>query len=844
MKKLSYYFIIYISIIFFPVKNWACVYYNPEEMYFNLFAQEIVNEPEYYSFLRDEEAHFYGEGYYNEDKQRPFTVNQNTLAWEKYFDKNLTYEETDALLKIIRGQHLKNWKKGKLSHVLSKKLGADFYKKYQEGLDYLIVAKDLEPYMKVKTANSDDYWAVNDYEKKSTVADLNVPAILSQLKKAYLNTKNREIQLRYAYQIVRLLHYNLEFNESVEAFKTYFTKNDENQPIYWYALDQMAGAYRGLDKKEDANEAFFLVFINASDLRKSAFISMELSNNDDFSSLLKTAKTPKEKTYAYFLLAYNSYANPIPIMEKIKAIDPASPLLKVLAVRSLNELERSYLPIDYFCWDANCKEHKDKRLPVVENINNPYDEDTKDKLSISEYTKQLKQLIQSFATNSHDEFWALSYAYLQFLEKDYKQSLKTLNQIKATNQIYINQIEQMKMLIEIVSQPKIDSDFENYLTQKYPNIFNQNLQEEQNTTLAFIRDILANRYFLQKEYAKSFLMNNTLVDLQYVPDLTLTHELEDFYKKKNKTSLEKIILRNMETGFFTPEQISAYFQMVYGDFAMRAGDFEKAVQHDGKVTEFKGITRGGYDGYDGDYWLPEKGEYDGFHNISPYVFGINNFECFNCGESFTMRLEKKNLLPQIPTTSFSKLELADTMLALKQIGKGNDERAAKARELMGNVMYNTSALGYFRELFVQDLNNDNSPKYRFDEGEPIFEFYYKNYGYYPYAEKGNFDLAISYYQQALQKTQDRERQAQILFQMACAEQGKYYAWEANQDNVIHYSDPQYDEKVKALQKRFNQTKNQKFRTAFNALKKEYSDTQTVENLLHSCSYFNHYFYNK
>ncbi|MBV7440493.1 hypothetical protein KRX57_03600 [Weeksellaceae bacterium TAE3-ERU29] len=839
MKKHFYYFFIYISFILFPVKNQACAYYNPEEMYFNLFAQEMVNEPEYYSFLRDEESRFYGEGYYNEEKQRPFTVNQNTLAWEKYFGGNLTYEETDALLKIIRGQHLKNWKKGKLSHVLSKKLGTDFYKKYQEGLDYLIVAKDLEPYMKIKTANSDNFWAVNDYDKKSTVADLNISAVLAQLKKAYQNTKNRGIQLRYAYQMVRLLHYNLEFKESVEAFKTYFTKNDENQPIYWYAFDQMAGAYRGLGEKEKANEAFFQVFIHAPDLHKSAFISMELSNNDDFSSLLKTAKTPKEKTYAYFLLAYNGYANPIPLMQKIKAIDPTSPLLKVLAVRSLNELERSYLPTDYFCWDNNCKEHKNKRLPIVESTNNPYEDE--DKLPLSEYTKQLKQLIQSFASSSKDEFWVLSYAYLQFLEKDYNQSLKTLNQIKATNQIYINQIEQMKMLIEIVSQPKIDTTFENYLTQKYPTIFNQNLQTEQNTTLAFIRDILANRYFLQKEYAKSFLMNNTLVELQYVPDLTLTHELEDFYKKKNKTSLEKFILKNMETDFFTPEQVSAYFQMVYGDYAMQAGDFEKAVQHYEKVTDFRGITRGGYDG---DYWLPEKGKYDGFHNISPYVFGINNFECFNCGESFTMRLEKENLLPQVPTTSFSKLELAETMLALEQIGKGNDERSAKARELMGNMMYNTSALGYFRELFVQDLTNGNSPKYRFDESKPMFEFYYKNYGFYPYAPKGNFDLAISYYQQALEKTQDKERKAQILFQMASAEQGKYYVWEATQNKDFDYYDPNYDEKMKALQERLNQTKNQKFRTAFSMLKKDYADTQTVENLLRSCSYFNHYFYNK
>jgi hypothetical protein len=51
---------------------------------------------------------------------------------------------------------------------------------------------------------------------------------------------------------------------------------------------------------------------------------------------------------AYFLLGYEDFNNPIPIMEKMFEIDPDSEILKVMAVRSINELERNYLPIYYY----------------------------------------------------------------------------------------------------------------------------------------------------------------------------------------------------------------------------------------------------------------------------------------------------------------------------------------------------------------------------------------------------------------------------------------------------------------------------------------------------------------
>lgn len=64
------------------------------------------------------------------------------------------------------------------------------------------------------------------------------------------------------------------------------------------------------------------------------------------------------------------------------------------------------------------------------------------------------------------------------------------------------------------------------------------------STSDFVRDVLANRYFLQKDYAKSFLLTNSISELERNPRLDLLDELEAFYRKPGKNSMEKLIAGN------------------------------------------------------------------------------------------------------------------------------------------------------------------------------------------------------------------------------------------------------------------------------------------------------------
>lgn len=884
----------------FYTKTEACAWSDPDYEYFNLFTQSIIKDKSYLPFLHSYSTRFYS------DFKASQIPDENIYSWKKFFNNQLNYAEADYLVNKMSINDLNALKKGNPNNQLLIKLGADFYQKYHEGIDYLIEAKYLEPYMKINYVESAEsfYYRENESDKNATQLDYN--KTIASLTSLYNAAKNPEIKQRYGFQLVRFNHYTRNYDAAAQAFKTYVEPIKLKGAPYIMALDQLAGAQRGLGMNSDANWNFFQVFKDSKSRKESAFVSMKLSDTASFNNILKRAGTNDDKNMAYFLLGYEDFNNPIPIMEKMFEIDPDSEILKVMAVRSINELERSYLPVYYYTNDDQStvqvnnstkntdqakaetteskKEElsfwqkivrffrklfglKDKspeeikadqsddqlldnpnRIPVFTKNNYWYDDKTKDFLDdLEKFTDKTKE-------KSKDEYWQIADAYLKFLKKDYKESTKILNDIKTYNPEYQEQIKRMKVLNDIVSQPKIDAEYEDHLMKDYAEYFVNKTEVKKDSTEAneydyygevpstkdFLKDVLANRYFLQGEDGKSFLMNNKLSDLQYNPNSTLVKSVEDFYRKPNKTQFEEqIISKNInDVG-----NIDAFFAVIYGDRAMRLADFEKAKSYYSKAQGFTGIPRSEWN-YDAKEQTPLKyasNVYNGFNNISDLVFGHNVWESYQSSPDESMEKEDYSQFPFIKPM-MNKLELVDALIQLKKIGAGKDEKSATANQLIGNLLYNTSILGYYRQIFVMDIDNSDGGKYSFYnwEKENPYQYYYKNFPNTIYIEQDNFDLAINYYKKALDASTNKEQKARVLFQMASAEQGKYYQYERKNPSKVDYSDPKYSEKSDAYQKNMDQIKNQQYRTYFAMLKTQYANTETARSLMGSCSYFDYF----
>lgn len=867
----------------------ACGWYDPDYDYFNLFSQSIIKDKAYVPFLL-----VYSSAYYSD---KDYHVHDDNIeAWQKFFGHSLNYEETETLVKKMPLQVLNTLKTGTATDPLLKKLGNGFYAKYQEGIDYLLEAKYLEPYMAVDFRDTNGYFSSANTDIHHA-SDLDYDKTIAALTSLYNAAKNPEIKLRYGYQLVRFNHYTLNFDKAVNNFNTLVAPLKVYSAPYYLAQDQYAGALRGLNKGEEANWNFFQVFMKSKSRKESVYTSMKLSDSAAFKNIMSRAQTPEEKNMAYFLLAYEGYSDPIPLMEKMYDIDPNSEILKVLASRSINELERSYLPTNYYnrlSEDANnnksqetksteskTEEKKESFWDKVVNwfkrlfggsseakpgeANDLSDKDllnnpnripffTKEQYeNTSEPTKDYIDNLGKFTSKtkgkSTDEFWAIADAYIKFLQKNYDDTKDILGKIKTTNPEYLDQIKRLQVLTDITSQPRIDADFENKIMRDYKDYFvekpakkdSANVYEDEFSrpnTSEFLRDVLANRYFQQGEDGKSYLMNNKLSEIQYNPNADLVKKIEVFYKKANKTEFEKeIISKNMnDVG-----DIDAFFNNIYGDQAMRNADFANAKKFYEKAKNFSGIKRDyyGYDENGNDIKTLPNGSYDGFNDISKLVFGHNKWESFGSAEDETMIPE-----PFVNDFTFikdnmNKIELCNIALELQKIASGKDGKASQANQLLGNLLYNTSILGYFRELFVMDIDNSNGGKYDFARTASPFQYYYKNYNYSTFIKPDNFDLSMNYYNKALNLSNNKEQKARIVFQLASAEQGKYYQWEAKQADVP-YGTTNWEEAEKKRIDLLESTKRKDYRKYFAMLKNQYGDTQTSKDLNLGCSYYSYF----
>ena len=334
MKKV----LISVVLLSFFSKGKACADYYPDGDYFNLFAQTIIKDKTYVPFLLNYGSQFYDDGI------KRMIPDENIYAWQKFFGNRIDYRETEYLVNHMSMADLNAYKRGSASNQILAKIGA--YSQNSEAIDYLIEAKYLEPYMKIQYVESpDSFYYRNENDNTKNATNLNYDKTVSALTSLYHAARNPEIKQRYGYQLVRFNHYTRNYEKAIESFKNFVEPIKLRSVPYYYALDQMAGAQRGLKMNDEANWNFFQVFANAPSKKESAFVSMKLSDSASFQNILKRTTSPEQKNLAYFLLGYSDFTNPIPNMEKMYEIDPNSEILKVMASRSINQLEREYLPI-------------------------------------------------------------------------------------------------------------------------------------------------------------------------------------------------------------------------------------------------------------------------------------------------------------------------------------------------------------------------------------------------------------------------------------------------------------------------------------------------------------------
>ena len=181
--------------------------YAPDAEYCNVFSQELIKDPRYASFLLSYDSPFY------ESVDPQWKVrNANIEEWQKYL--GLDYDQAYCLvMKTTRTDIQALTKGGQTTDPKLAFLTPDFMQRHKQALLYLAYAKYLEPYMHIiRQSESWNYYS--EYSDLKEVSELDERKVVNVLIRSWNAETDKELKLRYGYQLVRFAHYNRKYDDA------------------------------------------------------------------------------------------------------------------------------------------------------------------------------------------------------------------------------------------------------------------------------------------------------------------------------------------------------------------------------------------------------------------------------------------------------------------------------------------------------------------------------------------------------------------------------------------------------------------------------------------------------
>ncbi len=741
--------------------------YDGEYSYFyNLFRQTNISSEEFYPFLRDEYNNFYGNRAYYEGKEETIVYPKgNVDLWMSILD-NWSREDIEKAVYTVgfnwNNKNTKNEQQAKIYIQFAQDCSAIFSHRYNR--------------------NSWDYNEVIDK------VEIDTQALLARASLLLSKTTNKQIQARYYYQIIRIMHYSEEWSEAIRFFKSKVENKLEKNEIYYYILDQVAGCYYSTGDYERAAYLFTKTLNKSIDRKKSAFLSYNFCTlkNAEGKPFFKGIDDEKD---LLLISSLRNFSDEINNIKKFIELDANDNRVELLFMRALSNVERNVWEIDPY--------DKLKELPYLKaNKNHQY------LLKIA--TQQIAN-----AKVSNKDFWRISSSYLSFINQDIAKAKSFLKTVNA----YTYQKKILSVAYEVFSWKNITAKNENYINAVLldPSLLkNTSFWENQSDWRLLVLDKIAHTYYKNNKIAHAFLVHNSVLNTNNLQSLALLNQLEIFYNKANKSDFEKMLLQksSLEDGNFLD-----YINFQKGIYYLYDKNPKLALTFFSKDISY------------------EEAE------ISARIFSNNIKECFECPEEDVMLDEVyKSSVFSFINEYFSRKELAQNLVKLEQLTQDKKQWKAKlANYLLGNYYYNISNTGYYRGTLTE---NTNCCEYTYlgwygqDEIKDADQIIKNKEGYnlsniigYNKYYFGMSKAALDYYQKTIDLSSDKELNARCLYLMAKCELNDFY----NLGSTDTFE-------IKEEYGNIELPNYQSFKT----LKKTYSDTEFHSMILKECSYYKAY----
>lgn len=787
MISIRYYLLFFVFCI--PVETFmnACGGgdWDSESTYYNLYDQLLIGDKSLSPFLLTYSNSFFGEQY--DDKIT--TGDENIAAWKKFGsdDKQLSAYSDDQ------------W-----NDVVYKVLPADLSqynpttKKAKAAIDYLGFAKALEPY-----ATAQGYeWEGHRGEKPDAVT---YQKLVAEGIKGYKKAGYKELQLRYGYQLVRLAHYYGENEQALSFFDKYVAAVGLEDILYYYALEQKAGALTNLGRNAEASYWFSRVFDHSTtDKKKSAYLSVKLQNEHNWNGALAYCKKDSDKAALYAMRGYNAFNDEMAEVANIIAVDPNSRYAELLAIRYLNKVERAIqTPVWYYGQEGNDTSFMNPSPALLNELAK---------------AENVAAGLLTQTTLKRKAFWQVYSAQLAFLRRDIPKVNALLDQVQTTDAGMLKQIGRTRFNAFLADLKTLGPAEE----QKIHDYLKAHTEDKD-----YIYEVVGHLYKMNGQDAKAFRVHNTIPDLYANPNTTIVNDLIRAYENK-----EPFIFVTDAKDISTPKEILAALYDLKGTYYWRLANYKEALAWFKKVPDdYEAVHyQYNYDSGTAQYVKTQYAslDFNGYSDISRLLFSnrINMRFDLPAKTVFSDTVVLDKAFAFIPA-KMNKKKVVEVLLQLEALAKEKTETGARANYLLGNYYQNIGALGYYRNLpFYETTNYWQSDLYaswtKNTTSEAVKERY--NYTYFGYTRMivDNSARTLQYFKKAVAYSTNTEFRAKATFMIASCERDAYFGTD-------------YKTWYNMIRERDN-----KLFHYFDVLNDEYSQTKFYKEALSKCKYFDYY----
>ncbi|TAF67884.1 MAG: hypothetical protein EAZ55_02380 [Cytophagales bacterium] len=758
MKTYKHWLIASISIVFatFPIQIFqsTCGGYSDSWLYYYNFLEPtaLIPNKAYQPF------HFTFDRLYDyEWNSYEAKTADNIKEWQQYANQQASEEDIIAYLYKANkedAQKIVDYIQGK-NRSLGNQWGNNSFVKYivekkdAETAEYILFAKNCEPHL---------YWEYDWIYDAPPQQDFGVmETLLTQGIATQQKTKNANLKLRYAYQIVRLAFQLTQYEKAIQYYDQMIAPLNSSSTIKYWALNYKAGALQRIGKQGESAYYFSIVFDKCPNKRVSAYYSFKIEEEKEWQQALALCQNSREKTTLYLLRGIKPEANALEEMKNIYALDPSSDQIALLLIREINKLEYALL-------DTELNEN----LLFIEN---PQEISTKEAyLSLQTLQSWITQVAKEQKTQQ-PALWQIASFYLQFLEGKRNESLQGLKTLAETTNDPALKKQAKDLILVFQITLSTQNSQENYAQTLETTLFEEVNQNQSPSIQQYYARAMERFYALKGLHLRSMMCQGGLYTLRSQYNNQLIEEALQLIDKPSKTPYEQQLCLRLNGVYEKNKTLTTELntQAKHNLLEIKA-TLHLANRQWGEAIKLLQALPGGFLDIE----------------VSDPFQVMNLNDCIRC---------------EYTGTKYNKLQYAKKMLELEQKANAsnNSEEQLKIHQQIANAYYNTSHYGHAWEIL--DYERGGSDIY-------LHEYYTKHETGYAFINYFDNQWAYLYYQKAAniaKNLKNKELAAELTFMAAKCEQNNFWfsiLFDINEEN----SAKQPHENFEILQKQYKDTR--------------------------------------